>query len=812
MSYTPEQIDAIIAKQAQLNDAISGLLGRRNQTQLEQVDWWAGTATGGPNGDGRYPATGRNGEVRLIPSPLAVSSQLSHPVRGPEFFGAIGDGKSHPAYNYYATIADLRVKYPFATSLSQEMDWLGWQLMVNTRGVYACPNGANYIMCNGDPATHLPISWCAGLSDVDGLYGRMDWSALRFTHSDQHLMPNYNFATPDGWFNTSDYDNQPGWIIYANFTKGYAECIDDKAEIGARNPYYEFKHPVALAPGRYRARMSGTATRGVSYHYKNGNPPYCTMHFNGVTNRSVTVFPILDRVDPENVEVEFSGQFDFEVTANSSGNIVFKGGGYVNLKVRSIDIVPFIANCAILNHRDGPVDHYFISRRLRNILIQGPYNDADNAGLSCGIWKSFSSIDGSLQDWEGIKIFGFDMPFNWQDGAYLINYYGCDVESRGRGCYFGPGSVNAGENIKFYWGSISGGKCAFTNPGGAEFSLFGTIVDYNEQLCAQNAGKIRLFGTRHEQHIPTDPAKPIWHCTTGRVIYEGSYVLLAGGVNESPCPPAKLDTHLATMEFNSTEVYNMSSAAGVSAEGAGRVSFSGFLNNGNPNIGPDLISRSASMDMLGGAGTFEPFVGSYFYHNDASQIDLIGGLNDSDTGGMIDRWNSANIKCEVVTTNFRTGTRSLKVTKLKGQNNNVYSQLYFLVPLPAPGNLLGVMYFQFPEAIKPAVEYNADGTIMQYPIYFRNFYVQVNHYDVLGRPIIARNSQFKGETDFYIDGTGDPTWQRRSLNTTYGQPTPDDHANERSPAWATHYMVAIDIQNMPAMSFYIDDFQINFLA
>ncbi len=82
-----------------------------------------------------------------------------------------------------------------------------------------------------------------------------------------------------------------------------------------------------------------------------------------------------------------------------------------------------------------------------------------------------------------------------------------------------------------------------------------------------------------------------------------------------------------------------------------------------------------------------------------------------------------------------------------------------------------------------------------------------------GRPVISGRTQFAGEDDVYFDGTAsNPTWIRKSITTTYAQPYPDDAANERSPAFASHLMVAIDFQNIPAMSFYIDDLKANFLG
>ncbi len=795
---------------------LDALIGRRDLQQRQLNDWMAGGVTGGPAGNGTFPLTSGDGQVLMLPSP--AKAQAVGTTRGPEYFGAIGDGKSHQARYYFSTLAECQAVYPTAVSLAQEMDFLAWQKMIDTVGKYLCPPKRDYKMCNGDKESWVPLSWCAGIADVDVNYGFLDWSDLRAIYSDDHRIPNHDFRTADGWYNSSDYDNLPGWIIYANFTKGYAECIDDKAEIGARNPYYEFKHDVALPPGRWRCVMKAKATRGISYHYKNGNPPYATIHLSpSLGNRASTVFPQMDPVDPEGKEVEVSAQFDFQTTEPMSyGSIVFKGGGYVNFRVTDFDIVPFIANCAILNHRDGPVDHYFVSRRLRNVNLRGPDNQADARGLSGGLWKSFNSIDGSLQDWDSVKTAGWwEWPLNWSDGAYLLNYFGMDIGSGLSGCYFGPGSVNAGENIKFLYGSLSGGPVAFNNPGGAEFTLTGTIVDYNTQLLINNAGIFRLFGTRLEQIGVREADKPIIHCTTGKFHMFGSYMLLAGGIGTSPIPPIKLDTSNATAEFFGTQTYNLSSAAGVAASGNGRVVFHGWSNLGNANMGPDLISESRTMDILAGAGCFEPPATgtAFFIQNDPTGIDLVGGVYDSDGDGrMIDRWNSSFIKCSVVEGHARTGTRSLKITKLKGANNNVYSHVAIFVPVPRPGNIIGRCYMSFPDKIQDEPTLDEDGKLVQYPIYFRQFWVTVTRYDVLGRPIIGKSSQFKGEVDFYLDGTGDPTWQRRSLNTTYAPPDPSDASNERSPDWVTHYMIAIDIQNMPAMSIYLDDMKMNFLG
>lgn len=69
-------LEAQIALPAQLLDRTSTLLGRRDLTLSEQQDWMAGSATGGPDGDGRYPLTDSTGFKRKALSPAGVAALL----------------------------------------------------------------------------------------------------------------------------------------------------------------------------------------------------------------------------------------------------------------------------------------------------------------------------------------------------------------------------------------------------------------------------------------------------------------------------------------------------------------------------------------------------------------------------------------------------------------------------------------------------------------------------------------------------------------------------------------------------------------
>jgi len=117
-------------------------------------------------GAASYVATTATG---LTPSPITAQSAngrwftLCEDEVSPEMFGAIGDGSSHPASGLYASLAALQALYPFATSLTQEMDWLAWQAALNNGGFIVAPT-RTYKMCNSATASMTPLTVIAGQS------------------------------------------------------------------------------------------------------------------------------------------------------------------------------------------------------------------------------------------------------------------------------------------------------------------------------------------------------------------------------------------------------------------------------------------------------------------------------------------------------------------------------------------------------------------------------------------------------------------------------------------------------------------------
>lgn len=72
-----------------------------------------------------------NLKVRLDTEHTAVSEQLADMVTNVKTFGAIGDGQSHPLSEFFPTLATAQMKFPNATSLTNEVDELAIQAAID---------------------------------------------------------------------------------------------------------------------------------------------------------------------------------------------------------------------------------------------------------------------------------------------------------------------------------------------------------------------------------------------------------------------------------------------------------------------------------------------------------------------------------------------------------------------------------------------------------------------------------------------------------------------------------------------------------
>lgn len=762
------------------------------------LPWANGVAGGGPNSDGKYPIYDGFGHSYLLACPRQWSEDFQVDV--PQSFGAIGGGFTHPASERFATLADCQAVYPFATSLTQELDYLAMQkAWLSGRKIGSPP--VAYRMCNTEVTSQKELTFTSGLSWMEAAGARLDFSDLAPKTTTEHLYADYDFATGAGWENATIWS--PDLWLATTFDTGEAVMIDTGSGDATQATFFQWGRLLEAVPvGRYTVSWEANAVRGASYALGNSNPPYLIIGFssdspgegsNPVGRDSGAIhFNVFLPGDVADVK---SGSFDIDVPVSGDVWLTVSAGGYADFRVTKLDIQPALLNCAVLMTRDGGPDHYPIMQPLSGVWIGGP---STSTGITGVLWKSFTDIDGNVPALEKCNVTGFEYALETSDGAYLVNIVDCNIFGNGTGYRHRPGSVNAGENIRIRGGGIYNNEIGIDNTGGAEINAPQLALDYNGRAIVNNAGIVNLSLMRLEQHCDATTPGPIIHCLPGgRVTLSQCYFLGAGEPGSCPYEPVKLDSALSSVTFDMCTIYNLSSVSGYAASGPGLLRIRDFQNNGNPNIGPFMLSEAIAMDVLNGAGFFEPLTSNVPVAADG--IHLEGGLFPDAPHTSIDRWNSDITTIEISTDYAFQGSRSLKITKADSPDLSINDALHILIPTRG-GNLLG--------GFKVLLPNDSTTTGM---IYFRVFWVRVIGQDELGRPRYAPNQVFKGETDIAVPLAGSDVWISRSFGTLYENDTVDPalQAGIRPPVWATHLLILLDHQSNPAMTYYIDALHAN---
>ena len=708
-------------------------------------------------------------------------------------FGAIGDGLSHPASTKYPSLAAMQIDYPFATSLYQELDYLGWQAALNNGGsIVSQP--LKYVMCNTNSASMSPLTVISGKSWVNANGATLDFSKMAATTAISHNVANYNFVTSSNWSNSPVYS---GTLLNpAVFGSGAATMTDSLT----CNSFYQWGQQVTLAPGKYTATCTYSATLGVTYSHGNVNPPYCNIQFFG-SNPGVGASGISGSAAKTGLIGVITGtltgtlSFDFIVTSTKTAWLTFTAGGYGNFTVTNMDINNINLNTAVLATRDGTSLHYPIMQPIDGIYLIGPGSSSGIVGLTYG---SFSNTDGNVSKLSNSVITNFGTGISFRSGAYLVETEDVQIFANGLGVSYPASQFNAGENLRFVGGGIYNNTIGISNLGSGEMSFIQTAIDYNNQAVVNNSGRIEFHGVHIEQNMPTTANTPIFQCiNNGTILWFGGMFLGAGSVGSTPSPPVHLDSVNSGITFYGTELYNFSSASGVMADGLGIVQAFGWLNTGNPNIGLSIISSAPNMDVLGGAGTFEPVTPSILGSN--SNISIVGGIYPYAGGTTNSQYDTQYLQAAVSTAYAKTGTSSLAVTK-SPYGPGYGGQLAMCIPiLRGQQNVWGQMSFLFPTASGSGTGTNV--------VYYRLFWVRVYGYDSYNRPRFAPTTLFKGEFDITFDQAGSSVWQTRTINTQYTGGATAGVA----PQWATHLAVLLDTQSIEPTTFYIDDFSANVL-
>ena len=801
----------------------------------------------------------------------------------PAWYGAIGDGTSHPASTMFATLADLQTVFPKAYSLSQEMDWLAIQAASLSGYGVSGPKRA-YMMCNSAVASDdKPLVWIPGTTFGSFGGSTFDFTALETAADSQDFVTNGTFSDTSGagWSNATIYPAMQ--ITDATFTTGAAIFTDPAAHgawtgtvsggvmtvtgfsgspalaVGSvvydidntlasgttitklltgtggdgtyqisdgaasittavamsnsTGHYGQFGQKLTLPAGNYTLDVKYEVTLGASYANGNGQPGNVGVSFSangpgsGDNPWNNYVFKDTGWADPA-VEGEIS--FAFNVAEAGSAWLTISVSGYINVRVTSVSVKALRWNCAVLSTRDGALEHYSNNVLIEGLTILGP---TGNAGLTGLFYNSFQNTDGTIHNFKDLSIQGFGVGIDWRNGAYLAEYWNCSVTSSALyAVQFLAGSVNAGENFRWYGGSLGNSTGIVFNPGGAEITFYGTSLDYSDQIVIQNTGRIEMHGVHCEMWGPQTENKPLFHCTgSGYLGWFGGMILLAGNSATYKTPPVWMEQNLSQICFYGTQLYNLTSADGRAAYGAGSIKTFNMLNTGNPNIGTFINGTS---DRLGLSGKFIPQSKSVLCRDG---IGLAGGLY-SDNADAVSQWVSDGASVAMSTAYTVNGNPAALAVTTQGNSRN--DRVVLCIPIDRYQSGFFNIQCLFPYDLTQTgkvLSTNSQSAAYSddvFPLYARAFYVSIVGYDSFGRPNFGARDLFAGEADFRIPKQGCTQWMEAGFACAYlGLPSAGTGENDISlagaggaPSFATHIAIVLDSESLPATTYYIGEF------
>jgi hypothetical protein len=608
------------------------------------------------------------------------------------------------------------------------------------------------------------------------------------------------------------------------YTVNNSQTVSDESMSFATNNFGQFGVEITLIPGNYLLSCTVTATKGASATFGNFNGPYAAIAFcdngpgNGGSSQSLHVIPI-DGILPasDDIDTTVTVQTVFNITEDYTTWVTFSCGGALNFKVSELSITPWLQDCGIYITRDGSPLHYPIMFPISGLTVTGPGNEVIN--LTGLIWNSMTDTDGNITSIQNTNVESWEVGIQYGIGAYLHYTQNVNVD----GCAIGiqtiaGSSSNAGENMRWYGGGIFNNTIGIDNNQGMEFTFYGTAIDYNGQGIVNNSGRIELHGCHLECYGSSIVGRPLYECEYGgRITMFGGFILVAPGsqgVGGAAEAPIWLTSILSQFICYGTIIYNLNWSGGTSIVGPGSFQIYGLYNTGNPNFAP-IITPSIGYDVFAGSGKFEPS-NTVFGQPSPSGVNLLGGLfpfaGNGNTITITDNWTN-NIGVATISTDYaHSGTQSLKITKTGDAGQNV--QLVILAPVTQGRYITGNMWFLFPDNMTGG-NLNGGGPNATIVIYYRLFFCQVLGYDKNGLAIINGGAVgFTGEFDMFVPAVGSNSWIQQPLSSLYlnDQYTSTEGTTPGAPAYATHYAIVIDTENLPPCSFYIDDLVGNYIG
>ena len=398
---------------------------------------------------------------------------------------------------------------------------------------------------------------------------------------------------------------------------------------------------------------------------------------------------------------------------------------------------------------------------IRGVEVAGP----GYASSVTGIMFNTASEAGPAQiTLEGTSVHDFLVGHTFMNNAYCINIHGGNVYGCGTGVQQASGFANYGERISYVGNTIF--NCATTaidmqNANGA-FVFTSCSFDYSTRVASVLAGRVFLNNCHVE--ASNYAAEPFYLSgSTGATLVMNGGWLLCTGTNTSNIAYVGTTASKGGGAFFRDVFMNNTTTATYFATGTGNIEVSNPVTYDTPSNLPILLRLDQSLAIDGG-----------FEQTTPQDVFIT-----SDTAAITSRLTGTDIQLASVAANPRSGSRSLKMTKVF--DGGSACGFAFVAPLKAGKRYAGTRVWY--------AKYGSQTGTMYISYYFAAVRDSTTTPQIVKLGSLATTTiTFTSSTVAYTAVTG---------GFDLG----------KAPAWATHIVMSVNADGVGAGDLYFDDFE-----
>jgi hypothetical protein len=401
-------------------------------------------------------------------------------------------------------------------------------------------------------------------------------------------------------------------------------------------------------------------------------------------------------------------------------------------------------------------------RQAHESLVDVELIGPNKAANTCGIRYNSDVANSGVSHiaLRNVNIHGFAEAEMFQNHAYCITHYNCDIWGNTRAILHDIGYADYGERISYEGCAIyNNDRVLDANNAAGGIHFINCSVDYNTDFGEVRAGYVTLTDCHME--LSTYTSSYLNANGVGAAIDMNGGWLVCSGVCPHNSDSFAYAAAGASVRIRPTKANNMLNVANRWGKGAGFIDvdiYNSYSITDNP-----IITSDSNNILADGGFKSTKIVDDVFITDDTAPI--------------TSRTSGTNINLSTSADAFKTGAKSLKATKTFGSGS--------------PSSFMIAASIEKHSRVGISLNYKkidaATGTMYISWAYAAGYKVDSN-----GVPLLSKIEGFATKT---VSLSGPTEW----VNVTRGEPF------GKSPAWATHIAILVNMDGLNAGSVYFDD-------